>query len=228
MKKYEVIFFDADDTLFDFKKAEKYALEKTIRSLNLEYDESYHLRLYSTVNKAVWMEFEQGLLSAEDLKTERFKRLFEKIKLDFDPRESGDFYLKALAEASFLLDGAADLVDYLKDRYRLAIITNGFSMVQKKRIRESAIAPYIESVIISEEVNFAKPEQEIFRYAMERIGHQDKKTVLMVGDSLSSDIAGGVNFAIDTCWFNPGKNAPDKKIVPDYEIHSLAELKKIL
>ena len=154
--------------------------------------------------------------------------MFEKLKLKFDPREFGDIYLQALAEASFLVEGAADLVDYLKDKYRLAIITNGFSMVQNKRIRESAIAPYIETVVISEEVNVAKPEQDIFRYAMERIRHQDKGTVLMVGDSLSSDISGGINFAIDTCWFNPGRNAPNKMIVPNYEIHSLAELKKIL
>ncbi|WP_346354329.1 YjjG family noncanonical pyrimidine nucleotidase [Azotosporobacter soli] len=226
--KYEVILFDADETLFDFKRSEKVALEKSITTFNIKYDEAYHLPIYSAINKRVWQELEQGILSAEQLKTERFKRLTEKLNLTFDPNEFSNIYLNSLAEASFLLEDALEIVTYLNKKYRLVIITNGLTVVQKKRIQQSSIANYFEAVVISEEVNVSKPNQEIFRYALRRIKHENKETVLMVGDSLSSDIQGGLNFAIDTCWFNPNRSKNESNITPTFEIQSLLELKKLL
>ncbi len=226
--KYEVILFDADETLFDFKRSEKVALEKSIAAFNIKYDEAYHLPIYSAINKRVWQELEQGILSAEQLKTERFKRLTEKLNFTFDPNEFSNIYLNSLAEASFLLEDALEIITYLNKKYRLVIITNGLTVVQKKRIHQSSIAKYFEAIIISEEVNVSKPNKEIFQYALERIKHENKETVLMVGDSLSSDIQGGLNFAIDTCWFNPNRSKNESNITPTFEIQSLLELKKLL
>lgn len=228
MKKYELICFDADDTLLDFRRAERYALEKSLQSFGIVYDEAHHLRIYSQINQAVWRELEQGELAQDQLKSERFRRLAQALRQDFDPVAFGKAYLQALSEASFLLDGALEIVRYLKEKYRLLIITNGFHMVQTKRIGESALAPYIDEVVISEDVKSAKPEREIFQQALARIGHRDKSTVLMVGDSLSSDIQGGINFAIDTCWFNPTRSENESLITPNYEIHRLLELKSIV
>ena len=228
MKKYEVICFDADDTLLDFRRAEKYALEKSLQAFGIVYEAERHLLIYSQINRVVWQEMEQGLLPQEELNSERFRRLAQVLQKAFDPYEFGDIYLKALSEASFLLDGALDLVSYLKGKYRLLVITNGFQMVQTRRIGESALAPYLDGVIISEAVKCAKPEPGIFQHALERIDHRDKSKVLMVGDSLSSDIQGGINFAIDTCWFNPNGIVNEGPIMPNYEIAKLLDLKKII
>lgn len=228
MKKYELIIFDADETLLDFEKAEKYAFEKTMRHFNINYDEEYHLKEYKKFNKQVWDEFEKELISAEELKVERFKRLFREISISLDCKEANDKYTSALCEASFLLDGAEDILEELSKKYKLALITNGLLVVQNARIRQSHIAKYFETVVISEEAGVAKPNPGIFQYTFDKIGHENKNTALIVGDSLNSDIKGGTNFGIDTCWFNPKGMKGMTGLHPTYEIRRLDELKDIL
>lgn len=226
--KYEIIIFDADDTLFDFKKAEKEAFKNTMLEFNIEYDEGYHLKEYSNINSAIWKEFEKGLITQEELKVERFKRFSEKLKIKFDEIKFANSYTRNLSFASFLYDDSIELIENLHKDYRLTIITNGLTEVQHKRIRNSVIGKYFEEVVISEEVGAAKPDIRIFEHALNKINYTDKRKVLMVGDSLSSDIKGGINFGIDTCWFNPGKAENKSGLNPTYEITKLALLKNIL
>ena len=226
--KYEVLLFDADETLFDFKKSEKQAFENSIREFNMEYDENYHLKIYEEINTAIWLEFEKGLITQEKLKVERFKRLSEKLNIPFDPKEFAKSYMKHLANASFLYEDSFELIKTLSKNYRLAIITNGLKDVQSKRIGQSIIAEYFDTIVISEEVKVAKPNPEIFEIALSNLNYTDKSKVLMIGDSLSSDIKGGINFGVDTCWTNFKNIENSTTLKPTYEISTLLDLLKIL
>lgn len=226
--KYEIILFDADDTLFDFKKSEKEAFRNTILEFNIQYDENYHLRIYQEVNTAIWKELEAGLITQEKLKVERFKRLSDSLKVSFDENEFAIAYMKHLANGSFLFEESLELVKSLHKNYRLAIISNGLKDVQNKRIRKSIISEYFEEIVISEEVKVSKPDPKIFEYALNNMKHTNKNKVLIVGDSLTSDIQGGINFGIDTCWYNPNGIENKTVITPTYEISNLNELKYIL
>ncbi len=226
--KYEIIIFDADDTLFDFRKSERDAFKNTMVEFNIEYDENYHLKIYSDINTAIWKEFEDGLITQKELKVERFKRLSDKLNIDFDEVEFAKSYMKHLSFASFLYDNSMDLIESLHKNYRLSIITNGLTEVQDNRIRKSAIAKYFENIVISEEVKVSKPDPKIFELTLNNMKYTDKSKILMVGDSLTSDIQGGINFGIDTCWFNPDKITNKTGMKPSYEISNLMELRDIL
>ena len=226
--KYEIIIFDADETLFDFKKSEKYAFENAMLEFNIEYDESYHLKIYKDINDAIWKDFENGLITQEKLKIERFKRLSDKLNIKFDAVEFAKSYMKHLANASFLYEDSTSLIEDLHKNYKLIIITNGLKDVQNNRIRKSTIGKYFKDIIISEEVGVSKPNSKIFEVALENIDYTDKSKILMVGDSLTSDVKGGINFGIDTCWFNSNKTLNKTDIKPTYEISNLLDLKTIL
>ncbi|MBU5676408.1 YjjG family noncanonical pyrimidine nucleotidase [Alkaliphilus sp. MSJ-5] len=226
--KYEIIIFDADETLFDFKKSERDAFKNTMLEFDIEYDENHHLKIYTDINMAIWKEFEDGLITQKKLKVERFKRLSDKLNAGFDETAFAKSYMKHLSNASFLYDDTINLVESLHKDYRLTIITNGLTDVQDNRIRKSIIAKFFEDIVVSEEVEVSKPDPKIFEHTLNNIKHIDKSKVLMVGDSLTSDIQGGINFGIDTCWFNPNKIANKTGIKPTYEISNLMELKDIL
>ena len=226
--KYEIIIFDADETLFDFKKSEREALKNTMLEFDIEYDENHHLKVYKEINTAIWKELEDGLITQDKLKVERFKRLSDKLKTGFDEVKFTKTYMEHLSNGSFLYDDSIALVESLHKDYRLTIITNGLKDVQDNRIRKSIIAKYFEDIVVSEEVMVSKPDPKIFEHALNNIKHTDKSKVLIVGDSLSSDIQGGINFGIDTCWFNPNKIVNKTAIKPTYEISNLMELKNII
>lgn len=226
--KYEVILFDADDTLFDFKKSEKEAFKNTMLAFNLDYDENYHLKVYHDINNEIWKEFEQGYITQEKLKLERFKRLSDKLKISFDEAKFAKTYMKNLSSASYLLDGSIELIKSLRKNYKLSIITNGLTSVQDSRIKKSIIAKYFDDIVISEEISISKPDPKIFEIALKNINYFDKSKVLMVGDSLTSDIQGGINFGIDTCWYNPNKITNKINIKPTYEISCFDNLKDLL
>lgn len=226
--KYEIILFDADETLYDFKKSEREAFKNTMLKFNINYDENYHLEIYKEINSALWKEFEQGLVTQEVLKIERFKRLSKELKIRFDENEFANSYIENLADASFLYDNSLELIETLNKSFRLAIVTNGLTSVQNKRIRQSSIAKFFDAIVISEEILIAKPNPKIFEHTLKLINFSDKSKVLMIGDSLSSDIQGGINFGIDTCWYNPNKIINETSIKPTYEISNFDELKLLL
>lgn len=226
--KYEVLLFDADETLYDFKKSEKYAFENSIKEFNIDYDENYHYKLYEEINKNIWLEFEKGLITQEKLKVERFRRLSQEVNTPFDETEFSKAYIRHLANASFLYEDSFELIKNLSKDYKLAIITNGLKDVQSKRIGESIIANYLDTIVISEAVNVSKPNPAIFEIALKNLNYKDKSKVLMIGDSLTSDIQGGINFGIDTCWINFSKSKNTTSFNPTYEVSTLKNLYDIL
>ena len=226
--KYKVLLFDADDTLFDFKKTEEFALEDAFRKIGVDYNKEYHLSLYKSVNTGIWKELEEGKIVLKKLKTERFRRYFEKLEINFDHIKFADIYMDSLGDGSFLFDNAKEVVEELGKKTRMAIITNGLSKVQNKRIKQSIISHHFEEIVVSEEVEITKPNPEIFELTMNRIRYSDKSSVLMIGDSLASDIQGGINYGIDTCWYNPESKENDRAINPTYEVKSLEELRQLI
>ena len=225
--KYKWLLFDADGTLFDYDKAERHALGGTFAALGLEYEARY-AEVYRRINGEIWLDFENGRITQERLRTRRFELLFDAIGVECDPGEFSSRYLANLALGTDLIAGAEKAVESLHGRVGLVLITNGLADVQRPRFAGSAVGQYFSEVVISEEVGSAKPAQAIFDVAFSRMGFPNKRDVLIVGDSLSSDIKGGSDYGIDTCWFNPEGKRNDSAVVPQYEIDELKDLHLLL
>jgi len=213
VSRFEVILFDADGTLFDFERAETHALSAAFADLGEPWNEGL-LPAYQRINSRLWREFENGTITTSYLRTERFARFCREVGSKADPAAFAGRYLARLGEASFLIDGAEAVVRRLFGRHRLAIITNGLSEVQHARIERSPIAGLFEAVVVSEEVGVQKPEAGIFQVAFDLLGISDRSQAIMVGDSLSSDVQGGANFGIATCWLNRRPGAASSRSAP--------------
>ncbi|RNF40419.1 YjjG family noncanonical pyrimidine nucleotidase [Planococcus salinus] len=226
-KKYDIILFDVDDTLMDFRISERNALHNTFMEFNLPNGFSDYHDSYRAISKILWNELEQGKLALGNLGVERFNRLFKQHGIAVDASLFSQSYLGYLGKETHLMPGAVDLCSSL-EQCRLAIITNGFGHVQKARIENSPLKDLFEQVVISEETGFQKPDSGIFDYTFSKMGIKDKNRVLIVGDSLTSDIKGGSDYSIDTCWFNPHQKSNGTEVIPTYEIRELAELSDIV
>jgi 2-haloacid dehalogenase len=222
---YSWFIFDADDTLFDYDKAEVTALSRTFTQFDCAYDARY-LDAYHTINGQLWRDFEQNAMTQERIKTLRFERLFSAIDLAVPPDVAAFSarYLENLGNCTYLIDGAEAVVAALRGVGRLALITNGLQAVQRPRLAQSAIGDAFEVVVVSEEVGCSKPHPAIFDIAFARMCQPRKNEVLMIGDSLTSDIKGGSDYGIDTCWYNPAGVSRSIDVSITYEIRTLGEL----
>jgi 2-haloacid dehalogenase len=224
---YRYLLFDLDGTLFDFDAAERHALQTIFNEFGLEYHNSI-IDDYHTINKKLWQDYELGLITPTDIKTQRFAGLGEKHNLQLDAEKAGKRYLEILATCTELIDGCEELLNQTSPDHHIAIITNGLKEVQRPRIAASPMSRYFDSVTISGEAGFAKPDPRIFDYAFAQMGNPAKESVLLIGDSLSSDITGGVSYGVDTCWYNPAGTANPDGPAARFEIRTLQELTNIL
>lgn len=225
---YKLILLDADNTIFDFGRAEEHALRESFKKYGITKDFKEIQEVYHGINSKLWDMLEQNLIAKDKLKTERFRKLFDFYNYDIDPVAFADYYLLKLGEGNFLLDGAVDICKYLASKYKVVILTNGIQAVQDSRIKNSEIYQYISDVVTSDEVGVNKPDKYIYQWTFNKLGYTDKESTLMIGDSLTSDIKGGLNFGIDTCWFNFNKIDNKTDIIPKYKIDSLEELYTLL
>lgn len=227
MNRYNNILIDADDTLLDFHKAEREGFKKVFIENNLEYNE-YIFKTYKKINSYLWSEFEKGRISKEDITSNRFKILFENLSIQSDDVYIRKEYQKALGEGYYLIDGALELCEALYLKCSLYCVTNGLVQTQQSRFKGAKLNKYFKDIFVSEKVGYQKPSIEYFNYVFNHIPNIDLSKTIIIGDSLSSDIQGGNNAGIDTCWFNPKgiKNETGLKIT--YEISKLDELKKII
>ena len=221
--KYNYLLFDLDGTLFDYDKAESDALKNTFIQFGLNYDSAYLIK-YREINYLIWQDFENGKILQKNLKTKRFEQLAASIDTKFNASQFSNSYLINLSKCTALVTGSEEVLSKLYGKTKLYLITNGLKIVQRPRIKNSTIGKYFDDIIISEEVGVAKPQKEIFDIAFKMMENPDKNEVLIIGDSLTSDITGGINYDIDTCWFNPKGNESNDNILPTYEIHHLPEL----
>ncbi len=221
--KYRWLLFDVDNTLFDFDAAELKALARTFLQFGRDYTPEIGER-YHQINHDLWQAFERGEITAVQLRTTRFQKLFQTIGFQADPAAFSDVYLGNLATFPDLIDGAAELVPCLSRTHQLALITNGLSDVQRPRLAASPIGDCFTAVTISDEIGVAKPDTGIFDAAFAVMGQPAKSDVLIIGDSLTSDIRGGANYGIDTCWYNPAGQLNPNGLTPTYEIRHLHEM----
>ena len=227
MMRYQWIIFDVDGTLFDYDLAENSALQQTFEHFGFEYKPEY-LASYRKCNKQLWDAFELGNVTIKRLKVKRFELLLNEIGIPVDAYKFGRQYLKQLSLGTQLIKGAEKILESLSGKVGLILMTNGIKEVQRSRLDLSTIKPYFSDIIISDEVGVAKPDRKIFEIALENMSISDKSTILMVGDNLSSDIKGGIDFGIDTCWYNPKQKEVDPGIRATYEINDLADLLSII
>lgn len=225
-RPYQWLLFDADDTLFDYARAEANALQAVFDEFALPFD-ARALELYREFNRQLWLRFEKREVTGAEVRVRRFALLFDALRLT-EPPGLADRYIDHLAAQTTLTRGARETLDALHHTRRIAIITNGMTRVQRARLAQSAIAPYISELIISEEIGAAKPAPEIFAHAFARMGQPRKEQVLMIGDSLTSDMQGGAGFGIDTCWYNPTHQPRPSQPQLTHEIHDLRELIQLL
>lgn len=220
---YTWVLFDADGTLFDYDHAEQAALEALSSASGLATDQDL-LATYRRINSELWKGLENGRVTSDEIKVERFRRLAVELGFETDPARLSADYLALLARQTRLLDGAERVLARLAGSRRLALITNGLAEVQRPRLRRSPIGHHFEHIVISEEVGFAKPDARIFEAALARMGSPPKEDVLMVGDNLLADILGAQGFGLATCWLNLGGHAARDGVEPTYEIHDLTQL----
>ena len=223
---YTSLFLDLDDTLLDFLKAEYYAVKDALKCHSLPFDDKT-VKLYSQINISFWECFERGEIEKSEIFEGRFCELMQRLGLECNIKSLSDTYCNKLADQSFKIDGAEDLLKYLKSKgYKVYVTTNGSAAIQHKRIKNSGLGVYFDKVFLSEEINFQKPAKEYFDYCINHIEEKDKSKILIIGDSQSSDILGGINSGIDTCWYNPKNKTPKYK--SRFEINDLSEIKSIL
>ena len=225
---FRYILFDADGTLFDYEHAELGAFTKTLHDFNIHGKVDELHASYKVINYAIWRDFEEHKISAKELRIERFKKFLVKEKLRHDSKAISKTYIGYLSKGTTLLDGAKEIIEYLGTNYSVCLITNGLADVQYSRIKKSEFKDAFDHIFISEEIGFPKPMKEIFDHVFEVLGSPAKEEVLIVGDSFRSDIVGGKNYGIRTCWFNPKELKNENGFEPDYEIQKLLELRTIL
>lgn len=218
---------DADGTLFDYDRAEGAALCATAVELLGVYEPDW-LERYRQINSAMWQALERGEVERQALRSERFARWFAAIGHATEPERFGVRYLQNLGQRADLLPGAEEIVRTLYGRIGLALITNGFSEVQRSRLARSPLSAFLRPVVISEEVGAAKPEPAIFDAAFAAMGWPAKQRVLIVGDSLSSDMKGGLDYGLDTCWFASQGGTISDAMPLTYQISDLRQLAGIV
>ena len=223
----EFLFLDLDDTILDFHKAERIALSKTIRQFGVEPTEEV-LGRYHVINKWHWEQLEQGKLTREEVLQNRFGVLFEELGVAADKEACARAYEKNLSIGHFFLPGAEEAVDRLSKKYRLFLASNGTASVQHGRMTSANLYRFFEKVFVSQEIGATKPSITYFERCFAQIPDFDPAKAMIVGDSLSSDIQGGINAGIRTCWVNPKHKPAPEHIRPDYEIQYLHQLEALL
>lgn len=224
---YRFALFDADNTLLDFSRAERTAVSLCLSARGLPADDAT-TSLYATINDGHWKRLEQGLTTRDRLKSERFADLFSQLGYTGDPNIMAADYEATLARQCFLIDGALELIQALHGKCRLFIVTNGTASVQKSRFGSCPLAPYFEASFISEEMECHKPEKIFFDRVASAIPNFDPRQAIVIGDSLTSDIQGGINAGMDTCWFNPQHKSAPVGMQITYTVSALREILPIL
>jgi 2-haloacid dehalogenase len=224
---YKYLFLDLDDTILDFHKAERIAIGRVMEHYGVEPTEERRAR-YHEINKWHWHQLELKAMTRDEVLEGRFAMFFDELGITVDKFAVARLYEEYLSQGHFFLPGAEEAVEALHKKYRLFLASNGTASVQKGRMTSANLYRFFEISFVSQEIGHNKPSKEYFEAAFARIPGFDKRKCLMVGDSLTSDILGGINAGIDTCWVNPTHAPSREDIRPTYQIESLSQLPALL
>ena len=221
--KYPYLLLDADNTLFDFDAGNRLAISAVCRQFDIP-DTEENFRTYEACNLAMWEAFERGEVSKDFLVVQRFRDFFAKLGIRRDPEACNQLHLHTLGQNTILLPHASEVCRTLSKTHKLYIVTNAVAAVQKSRLAGSAIAPYITDAFISEEVGANKPTPAYFDYVFAQVDGLRRDNCLVVGDSLTSDIRGAMNYGLPSCWYNPGCKPLPEDMQVTYQIRDLRQL----
>lgn len=227
MKRYSWLLFDADGTILDYNAAETHSLKAAAANFGIDVTPEI-LSLYREINSALWADLEKGKISSIELRVKRFDNLASRLDWDVSAVDLSRTYLQELGNSGFMISGAREMLTDLPEDMSRAVITNGIKDTQYGRLDNAGLMNDFAEIIISEEAGAAKPAAAFFDYVLDRIGFRNRDEMLIIGDSLSSDIAGGVGYGIDTCWFNPDGLENKTGVEPTYEISGWDGLLKII
>ena len=227
MSGRKIVLLDLDDTILDFGTAERKALSGALEELGIPADEAL-LRRYSEINRFCWQQLERGEMTRGELLVGRFERLFREKGIACPPELAQEKYEERLAMGHYFVPGAPELLEELRNDYDLYIISNGNLHIQESRLASAGIAPYFKGIFISELIGADKPSRAFYDRCFAQIPGFRREDAVIVGDSLSSDIQGGINAGVTTCWFNPSGAPPAGEIRPDHSFSSLSELPALL
>lgn len=224
----KIVFLDLDDTILDFQKGERIAIYKAFTKMGLPNDDET-IKRYIEINLDCWRALERGEMTKDQVLVGRFELLFRELGIDASATLAQDIYEDLLSKEHDFLPGGKELLQEFKacGKYRLFMATNGIPQVQWPRIKDSGVGEYFEKIFISQDIGFAKPDRRFFEKCFEQIEDFKLDEAIIVGDSLSSDIRGGINSGILTCHYNP-KDKPYNQITPDYKITELSQLIPLL
>lgn len=217
--RYEWVLFDADETLFSFNSY--LGLKSMLIRYGIDFTPADY-EAFQAINKPLWVAYQNNEITAKDIQLRRFAKLADQT--GEDPLKLNQELMAEMALVSLPLEGVMQMLNTLYGKVRMGIITNGFTELQQKRLENTKTLPFFDVVVVSEQIGAAKPDRQVFEYAFSLMDTFDKTKVLMVGDTLASDILGGNNAGIDTCWFNPSDQENTTAIRPTYEIHSMDKL----
>lgn len=228
MGRFDIILWDIDQTLLDFKKSQEYALQHSFMQFGRKIDDTVQAQ-YDAINHTYWKQYELGKVTKSELLTGRFATLFSQLGMkDIPVEEFQAFYQDALGSVYYFRDDAYQLCSKLKGKVRQYAVTNGVSSTQRKKLRLSGLDQLFDDIFVSEEMGVPKPQLSYFEKCFEQIEDFQKEKTLIVGDSLSSDMQGGNNAGIACCWYNPYKYENDAGLRIDYEIQNLWEVEEII
>ncbi|MDX1619747.1 MAG: YjjG family noncanonical pyrimidine nucleotidase [Nitriliruptorales bacterium] len=220
---YDWLLFDLDGTLLDYDAAEAAALKAALEEVHVDMTPEL-AAVYRKVNKALWRAFERDEVTAGHIRTQRFHHLVEELTLDADPEVVAGHYIHHLAGSTHVIEGAREVVEALRADHSIAIITNGLSDVQRPRLESTGFVDLADVIVISDEEGVSKPDSRFFEVTFERMGRPDPDDALVIGDSLTSDMAGGARYGVDTCWVNPEGHENDLGVEVTYEIAHVREV----
>ena len=228
MINIEHVFFDLDHTLWDFEKNSDLTFEKVFKKQQINTDLNAFLEVYRPINLEYWRLFRDEKVSKKELRYGRLKKAFDSINYTISDDLIDTIaieYIEYLSDFNHLFEGTFEILDYLKDKYQLHIITNGFEEVQHKKMKSSKLLPYFDAIITSESVGVKKPNPKVFHHAL-KVTNANQENSIMIGDSLEADIFGAINIGMSAIYCNFNN---DVKTSDSYtSITSLLELKQYL
>ena len=228
MHKFDIVLWDVDDTLLDFHRSERYALNSTFQHFEIGMTDEM-LQKYLEINQALWRQLEKGEVNSHEVLVGRFEKLFAYYHITrISAEEMQEFYKNALGSVFFYLDDSFEICEKLSKSYRQYVVTNGSVTTQTKKLHLSGLDDMMDDIFISEELGFHKPQKEFFDLCFQRIPNFSRERAIIIGDSLESDMKGGIAAGITTCWYNSNNKENTEHLKVDFEIKHLGDLFKIL
>lgn len=227
MTKKKIVLLDLDNTLIDFNECARHSIINSFKKHGFTYTDDV-FKTFITENVKIWKRLEKGEITKADLRADRWNIILGKLGIDYDGTIIEEEFENGVAQGAYAVEGAYELLDYLYPKYELYIVSNGFRFVQESRLKIGDFRKYFKDIFLSEDIGVQKPAKEFFDYCFKKLEMPPKEDVILIGDSLSADIIGGLNYGIDCIWFNKNGDELSENIKPTYIVNKLKDIEKIL